>query len=403
MRLLFITENYPPDRGGMAESCDRITRGLAPSSAIDGVRAGAAIDVVHFDRRSVAASHHPTGNGSLTRVPIDIDVPHSLNLLWNRLQQTLDLRATTHVVAFGGALPMLAAPVFAAWIERPLITLLRGNELDVGIFDPRRRPLLDDALRRSAAVVTVTTSQARKIAALYPDVKPEVIANGIDFDLWQATDADRARGAAWRAERVQSSRRVLGLFGHLKSKKGVPFFVDSLRRSGLAERFHLLLIGEIDEQLQSLLEAEMPAVDVLPAMDRFALLPFYLACDLIVIPSHYDGFPNVLIEAMALARPLLASSVGGVEDVVTDGEEAFLFAPGDENACRRAIARAASSSDAELQRMGANAAAVIRERCDAREETRLYLELFRTTQEVFDAQSSALRSDPAPRQLWRAR
>jgi len=401
MRLLFITENYPPDRGGMAESCDRICRGLA--------RAGIAIDLVHFDRRSVATSHHPTGNGSLTRVAPDADVPHALNLLWNRLQQTIDLRATTHVVAFGGALPLLAAPVFAAWIERPLITLLRGNEFDLGIFDPRRRPLLDDAFRRSAAVVTVTTAQARKIAALDPEVKPHVIANGIDLELWQATDADRARAAPWRAQHVESSRRVLGFFGHLKSKKGVPFFLDALRRSGLADRFHLLLIGEVDEQLQTMLAAELPAVlpfaiNILPAMDRFALLPFYLACDLIVIPSHYDGFPNVLIEAMALARPLLASSVGGVEDVVTDGEEAFLFAPGDEHACRRAIARAAESSDEDLQRMGANAAAVARNRCDARDETGRYLEVLSTAQEVFDVQFiSHPRSDPAPRQLWRAR
>jgi glycogen(starch) synthase len=395
MRLLFITENYPPDRGGMSESCDRIVRGLA--------RAGVAIDVVHFDRRSVAASHHPTGNGSLTRVPGDADVPHALNLLWNRLQQTLDLNATTHVVAFGGFLPLLAAPVFAAWIERPLVTLLRGNELDLGIFDPRRRPLLDDALRRSSAVVAVTTSQARKIAALYSDVRPHVIANGIDLELWQATDGDRVRGAAWRAQRVQDSRRVLGLFGHLKSKKGVPFFIESLRRSGLADRFHLLLIGEVDPELQTMLEAELPAVDVLPAMDRFDLLPFYLTSDFIVIPSHYDGFPNVLIEAMALARPLLASAVGGVEDVVTDGEAAFLFAPGDENACRRAIARAAHATDDELQRMGAHAAAIVRDRCDAREETRRYLEVLGSAQEVFDAQSSDSRSDPAPRQLWRAR
>jgi glycogen synthase len=400
MRLLFITENYPPDRGGMAESCDRICRGLA--------RAGMAIDLVHFDRRSMAASHHPTGNGSLTRVPIDTDAPHALNLLWNRLQQTVDLRATTHVVAFGGALPLLAAPVFAAWIERPLITLLRGNEFDLGIFDPRRRPLLDDAFRRSAAVVTVTTAQARKITALNPEVQPQVIANGIDLQLWQATEADLARAAAWRAQHVQSSRRVLGLFGHLKSKKGVPFFLDSLRRSGLADRFHLLLIGEIDEQLQTMLAAELPAVlpvavNILPAMDRFALLPFYLASDLIVIPSHYDGFPNVLIEAMALARPLLASSVGGVEDVLTDGEEAFLFEPGDEHACRSAIARAADASDEELQRMGANAAAVARNRCDARDETGRYLEVLSNTQEVFDAQALSSHSDPAPRQLWRAR
>jgi glycosyltransferase involved in cell wall biosynthesis len=392
MRLLFLTENHPPDRGGMAESCDRIVRGLS--------RSGVAIDIVHFDRRCVAPSHRVTGNGSLTRVPLDADMPHALNLLWNRLQQTLDLTAITHVVAFGGTLPLLAAPVFAAWIERPLVTLLRGNELDLGIFDPRRRPFLDDALRRSAAVVTVTTSHARKVAALHAEVKPHVIANGIDLELWQATDADHERAASWRKQHVSESRRVLGLFGHLKSKKGVPFFIESLRRSGLADRFHLLLIGEVDEQLQIML-ADLSS-DVLPAMDRFALLPFYLACDLIVIPSHYDGFPNVLIEAMALARPLLASTVGGVEDVVTAGE-GFLFAPGDDQTCRLAIARAASAGDEELQQMGANAAAVVRRRCNASDETRRYLEVLTAAQEVFDAQSQSRfdrSADPAPRRLW---
>jgi glycosyltransferase involved in cell wall biosynthesis len=394
MRLLFITENHPPDRGGMAESSDRIVRGL--------VRAGAAVDLVHFDRRSATASHRATGSGSLTRVPPDADVPHALNLLWNRLQQTVDLRAVTHVIAFGGSLPMLAAPVFAAWMERPLVTLLRGNELDLGIFDPRRRPVLDDAMRRSAAVCTVTTAQARKIAALHPDVTPHVVANGIDLELWQATDADRARAAAWRAEHVLPERRVLGFFGHLKNKKGVPFFVDALLRSGLADRFHLLLIGEVDDELQALLQ-QVPAFDVLPAVDRFALLPFYLACDFIGVPSHYDGFPNVVIEAMALALPLLASAVGGVEDLMQDGEAGLLFPPGDVHACRRAIVRAAGTSEEELQTLGANAAALVRRRCDAAEETRRYLEVLTAVQEVFDAQAvRGSGSGSAVRQLWQA-
>ena len=56
MRLLLITENYPPDRGGMAESCDRIVRGLT--------REGVAMDLVHFDRRCSASSHRTTSFGS---------------------------------------------------------------------------------------------------------------------------------------------------------------------------------------------------------------------------------------------------------------------------------------------------------------------------------------------------
>jgi glycosyltransferase involved in cell wall biosynthesis len=397
-RLLFITENYPPDRGGMGESCDRIVRGLA--------RAGAQLDVVHFDRRAARASRQITSNGSLLRVPPDADAAHTINLLWNRLQQQVDLRATTHVVAFGGTLPLLSAPAFAAFIGRPLVTLLRGNELDTGLFDPRRRGILDDALRRSSAVCTVTTEHAEKVAALYPEVKPHVIANGIDFELWQATDADRARAAAWCAQHVEPARRVLGFFGHLKSKKGVPAFVDALVRSGLADRVHLLLIGELDDALQATLNAHAEVRHThIAIVDRFDLLPYYLASDLIVLPSHYDGFPNVLIEAMALARPLIATTVGGMRDVLVDGEQAFLFPPGDVHACRETIARAVEATDDGLLRMGASAANVARRRCDARDETRRYLEVLGIAQEVFDAKNgSSPNSGAAARELsWRAR
>ena len=349
-RVLFLTENYPPDRGGMSESCDRIVRGLR--------RAGVVVDVVHFDRRTA-------------------DPAHAINLEWNRLQSS-ELEDFTHVIAFGGTIPLVAAPVFAAWMKRPLVTLLRGNELDAGLFEARRRPILEDAIRRSAVVCTVTASQAEKVAALF-EVTPHVIVNGIDFDLWQATDGDRARGARWRAENVEPTRLVLGLFGHLKSKKGVPFFIQALLRSGLADRFHLLLVGEIDA----------PAIDVthslLTSRDRFELLPLYTACDFVVLPSHYDGFPNVLIEAMALGVPLIASSVGGMRDVLTDGENALLFAPGDEHACVDAIVRAAAASEDDLRRMGASALGVARHRCDAADETRRYLEVLKIAEEEFHA------------------
>jgi len=369
-RVLFITENYPPDRGGMGESCDRIVRGLT--------RAGVAVDVVHFDRKPGHAK-----SGAHVRIAVEDDPAHTINLLWNRLQTELDLDATTHVVAFGGLMPLLAAPAFAAWMARPLVTLLRGNELDAGLFDPRRRPILDDALRRSSVVCTVTQSQAEKVAGLFPEIRPHVVGNGIDFDLWQATDGDRKRAAAWRAQNVDPSRRVLGLFGHLKVKKGVAFFVESLIRSGLADRFHLLLVGEIDP---TLLETFAPvAVTHVQTVDRFELIPFYLASDFVVVPSHYDGFPNVMIEAMALGRPLIASNTGGMRDVLTHEENALIFAPGDAHTCRDAIARAAAMRDDDLQRMGASAAALARFRCDANEEMRKYTVILSEAKDLFDA------------------
>lgn len=370
MRLLLITETFPPDRGGMAESCDRIVRGLT--------RAGVSIDLLHFDRRAAAPSFHETANGSILRFPLDENAPHTINTAWNRVRQTMDLQRVTHVVAFGGVLPIAAAPAFAAWIDRPLVTLVRGNEFDSGLFDPRRRFALDDALRRSAAICCVTSEQAEKIAALFPDAHVQTIANGIDFDLWQATDADRARAAAIRPD----ARCVLGLFGHLKSKKGAHFFFDAAR----ALDAHLLLVGELEGEPP----AELAVTQVAP-LDRFDLIPYYLACDFVVLPSHYDGFPNVLIEAAALGRPLIASNVGGMRDLLTDGESALLFAAGDGHECRRAVARALAMSEDARMRMGACAQRAARERCDARDEARRYHEVLLRTGGITDAQVSGSR------------
>lgn len=379
-----MTENYPPDRGGMGESCDRITRGLCA--------AGVKVDVVHFDRRAARTHQRSTASGSVLRVAAEADAAHTINLLWNRMQRSLDLEATTHVVAFGGSLPMLAAPVLAAWMHRPLVTLLRGNELDAGLFDPRRRPVLDDALKRSAAVCTVTRDHAGKVSALHPDIDPQVIPNGIDLTLWKPAAADAQRAARWRGDHADG-RRILGIFGHLKSKKGVPFFIESLIRSGAADRFHLLLAGDIDEPLRDLLAGRELHCTLLPAMDRLELIPYYLAADLIVIPSHYDGFPNVLIEAAALGRPLLASSTGGMRDLLTDGEHAFLFGPGDEQACAQAIAQAAAITDDTLRVMGARLEQLARDVCDARDETSRYLEVLRNVMEVTD-ETNDLRRGP---------
>src|SRR5581483_1548760 len=203
------------------------------------------------------------------------------------------------------------------------------------------------------------SEHAEKIAAMF-DVEATVIPNGIDFDLWQATEGDRKRAAGLAAR----DARTLGFFGHLKAKKGVPFFLEALRKSG--QEFHLIVVGETTLSFDGFTHTRVDAVD------RFALIPYYLASDFVVIPSHYDGFPNVLLESAALGVPVIASRTGGMRDF----GEGLLFEAGDLHSCRAAIDRAAAMSADEVQAMGARALRLAHERYDAGEETRRYLSLF---------------------------
>jgi glycosyltransferase involved in cell wall biosynthesis len=350
LRPLWLTETYPPNRGGMAQSCDRIVRSLR--------RRGVTVDVVHFTPRPNGRPFRieRQAGGRYVSCPVDDDPAHALNRSWIAIADDPATAGVTHVVAFGGLRPMLAGPVYAAWLGVPLVTLVRGNDFDVAVFSARRRPLLDDALGRSALVCAVSEDKAHKIRALHPAVPVRRIPNGIDLDEWRPAPSDASRASAWREANTLAGARVVGLFGQLKTKKGGRLLLDAWRRLSRPEALHLVLAGTLDAELETWLRegsgAQLP-VTVLPFLDRFELMPWFAACDWVAIPSYYDGLPNVLVEAAALGVPLLATRVAGMADVLTDGETAVLFEAGDEAGCARALELVASIPEPVRVAMGA--------------------------------------------------
>ena len=353
LRPLWLTENYPPDRGGMAQSCDRIVHALRSR--------GVEVDVAHVSRRYDEWRIETKAGGRQICCPADDDPAHTLNRLWNVLRRD---EAPTHVVAFGGTLPLLAAPAYAAWLKVPLVTLIRGNDFDAAVFSPKKSDVLREAIRASSAACTVTRDHAARIAALEPGLEPVWVPNGIDTAAWQLLPHDRDEAAQFRVP----GRRVLGMFGQLKQKKGVRFFLDALEQSGLADRFHILAVGDVDPSL---------GLTALPFRDRLDLLPLYAACDLVVVPSFYDGLPNVVLEAAALGVPLLTSNAGGMADLLVDGENGIVFEAGDAHDCRRAITTAATIDAAALRALGARAQAAVVEHFNVEREAQRYVEVLR--------------------------
>jgi glycogen(starch) synthase len=375
LRPLWLTETYPPSRGGMAQSCDRIVHALRSL--------GVAVDLVHLDRRPVEPRISARRQGRDFLWPVDGDGAHALRCLWNCLEGDAERGRITHVVAFGGLLPLLAGPAFAAWLPAPLVTLIRGNDLDIGLFHPQRADIVHRALARSARVCTVSSDKARQIAALLPDARPPaVIPSGIDLDRWRPLPADLERAAAWRRT-IPAGRRVLGFFGHVKPKKGGLFFLDTLLRSGLAGRFHVRFVGELDDEVTAWLAGHGAVLShtVEPFADRYQLLDRYPACDLVVLPSFYDGTPNVMVEAVALGVPILAARTGGMADLLQEGRHAFLFAPGSEEELGQAVHRAASAADVELARMGDACRELARSRLDHRREAEDHVQVLVETAE----------------------
>ncbi|WP_433333190.1 glycosyltransferase family 4 protein [Spirillospora sp. CA-294931] len=365
MRILWLTEHYAPSQGGMAQSCDRIVRGLRG--------AGAEIDVAHLTRRDRPWGVAREQGGRLLAAPLGDDPENAMR----RLLTVVGRESYTHVVAFGGTYAILAAPVLAAFLKAPLVTLLRGNDIDIGAFSMRRRGALADALRASGRVCLVARSQGPLVTALVPEARVTWVPNSVDTADWRILPSERERAREWRAANVAPERRTLGLIGQLKNKKGVGFLLDALRASGHSEAFHLLLVGEVEESVREWLRERGESVphSYLPFLERYELPSVYASCDLVALPSFYDGMPNVALEAAALGVPLLASDAGGLADVADD-EIGFTFPAGDAHACRAAIDRAARAGADELAALGAAGAARIRRDFTPAAETAGYLAVF---------------------------
>ena len=378
MKILWLTENYPPNVGGMSNSCDRIVYNLRKNSVL--------VHVVHLTQRVGETKMTTVQNGRDILFPAHADIAHTLNCMWIFLENLHKEEKYTHIVAFGGYFPMFSAPIFSAWLEIPLVTLIRGNDFDSGIFTPRKQKFLEDCLKKSAMVCCVSKDKVFKINKLYKEVSVCYIPNGINLSEWQSLALDEKNAKNWRNTHISPLKKVIGIFGHLKDKKGVLFFLQELQKSGLQDMFHLLIVGEIGAEVQDFLqenqkESEKNQVDGLqyshyPFMETFELLSHYLACDIVAIPSFYDGLPNVLLEVGALGVPLIASNAAGMADVLAHNENALLFEPANSSSCREMLILLAQMDKNTLQNMGKNLQKHISENLTHEQEMQRYKKMF---------------------------
>lgn len=355
----------------MAQSCDRIVHHLRER--------GVQIDVVHFSQRKKAYQWQLRMQGRYMACPLEMDAAHTLNKLWNHLSR--ETARYTHLVAFGGTLPILAATVYPAWMKIPLVTLFRGNDFDAAMFSARKQPVLLRAIEQSAAVGAVSRDKVQKIQQLFPKHKVFYTPNGIDTTHWQLSRSDHEKAMQWRKE-FAPGRKVIGLFGDLKPKKGVPFFLEAIRKSKLTEQLHLLMVGNVEEALEENLQ-QPPAIHFssLPFLDRYELLGYYPACDAIAIPSFYDGMPNVMLEAGSLGIPLIAADVDGMKDVLRyNGEQlGWLFKAGDVKDAARTLKMWYASPKNIVQENANRCKYVIEEYFNHEQEVVNFLEIFHQT------------------------
>jgi glycosyltransferase involved in cell wall biosynthesis len=214
---------------------------------------------------------------------------------------------------------------------------------------------LDDA--RTAVSAAVRDSMPSRLRAT-----TEVVRYGVDVAAVRRAVATRT---AMRAELgVPTDAVLVGTVANLRRNKAYPDLLAAARRvCDASDHVRFVAVG------QGPLEAEIRAMHArLGLGDRFALLGYrddatrvMAACDVFCLASHYEGLPIALMEALALGLPVVATDVGGIREIVTDGEQGVLVpraAPAQladallrmtaDGAARRQYAKAAAATGTQL-------------------------------------------------------
>ena len=225
-----------------------------------------------------------------------------------------------------------------------------------GYFSPSKERLfrgLEAFLARTAdALVAVSDAVKRDLVELgvAPERKIHVIPLGLELS---ALAGALPRGVLRREAGIEPEAPLVGIVGRLVPIKDVPTFLAAARR--VRERrpdARFAVVGDGDER--AALEAQSRSLGLSGALHFFGwrrdLEAVYGDLDVVVNASRNEGTPVALIEALAAARPVVATAVGGTPDLVGRDERGLLVPPGEPAALAAAVVDAIEGSEAARRR-----------------------------------------------------
>ncbi len=300
--------------------------------------------------------------GRLARVPFretieGIDVSHPRTLFIPRLAHATwgplyALSIAPLLARYRGKVDMVlgswaypdgfAAVIAAKLLGVPCVVKLHGSDINLNAKAPGPRKMISWSLPRATKVVAVSRALADEVVALgVPRDRVALVMNGVDAELFHPRDR-----AAARDELSLPAGPIALYVGNLKEEKGV-LELGAAWQIVAREMPEATLVVVGGGPLKGALEAL-----VAPLGDRVRMvgprpletIPTWMAAaDILVLPSRAEGTPNVVLEALASGRRVVASAVGGIPDLITSEELGSLVPPRAPDALAAAIVRSLHS------------------------------------------------------------
>lgn len=289
-----------------------------------------------------------------------------------------------HVVHTHTAKAGLIGRLAARWAGVPVIVHTFHGHVLRGYFGPLRNALfrgLERSLaRRSSALVAVSEAVKADLVELRvaPAERIRVVPLGLEL---QPLAGSLPRGALRSVLGITADAPLVGVVGRLAPIKDLGTFLDAAAQVR-ARRPEVLFVLVGDGEQRAALESRATALGLAEAV-RFAgwqrdLRQVYGDLDLVVNCSRNEGTPVALIEALAAARPVVATRVGGTSDLLAGGRHGWLVVPGDAGALAAGMLAALDQPHEARSRARAGQVHVLRQHALARlldDVDQLYREL----------------------------
>lgn len=351
MKAGIFTKEYPPEvYGGAGVHVTELTRFMREIIAVDVHCMGADRDepgvFAHRPdpalKQANAALQTLSTGLRMAHAASDVDVVHS-HTWYSGLGGHLagQLYGIPHVVTAHSLEP-----------HRPWKREQLGGGYDVSSWSEK------NAMEHADAIIAVSAGMKNSVLEVYPNIdadKVHVVLNGIDTRVWTPREAPFVQSLG-----VDSSRPVAAFVGRITRQKGVEHLLRAAR--DFDPDIQLVLCAgapdtpEIAQQTEALVTELKDSRDgvfwVKDMLDRESIAQVYAAADVFVCPSIYEPLGIVNLEAMACGTAVVASDVGGIPEVVVDGETGTLvhYDADDTLAFSRDLAAAVNAMVSDPQR-----------------------------------------------------
>ena len=330
MKVLFLTNEYPPYiYGGAGVHVDGLSRELAKTMPVE--------------VRCFGDQHFKKGKLEVTGFELDarnFTCPKPLQSVFGAVRRCIDFNTTnidadlvhchTWYSHFGGILaklnygiPLLIT-VHSLEPLRPWKREQLGGGYDFSLWIEKT------ALEMANAIIAVSNETRRDIERLF-DVdltRVHVIHNGIDLEQYRKVDST----AALKRHGIDPTKPYLLFVGRIARQKGIIHLVRAIQF--MDKDFQIVLCAgapdtpeiavEMKEAVKSAAKRRSDIIWIEEMVDREAVIELYSHAAVFCCPSIYEPFGIINLEAMACETAVVASAVGGIKEVVVDGETGFL-------------------------------------------------------------------------------